>query len=128
MEMEKVSLFKLASQQANWMEVRQHMVARNVANMNTNGYTPVDVVPFKQVLSQRAFGLSTTDQKHMGGGVTEGSSPVAVEVKTDEQGRAKKATLQDELITAGEVRRGYELNTAITKSFHRMILMTTRGA
>jgi flagellar basal-body rod protein FlgB len=30
-------------------------------------------------------------------------------------------------VRAGEVKRAFELNTAIVKAFHRMIMMTTRS-
>ena len=35
--------------------------------------------------------------------------------------------LEDELLKAGEVRRAFEMNTAIVKAFHRMMLMTTKA-
>ena len=35
--------------------------------------------------------------------------------------------IEEELMKAGEVRRGLELNTGIVKAFHRMYLMTTRA-
>jgi flagellar basal-body rod protein FlgB len=34
--------------------------------------------------------------------------------------------LEDELMKAGEVRRGMEINTSVVKSFHRMLMMTAR--
>ena len=37
------------------------------------------------------------------------------------------SVIEQELMKAGEVRRGIELNTGIVKAFHRMYLMTTRG-
>jgi flagellar basal-body rod protein FlgB len=34
--------------------------------------------------------------------------------------------LEQELMKSGEVRRSMEMNTAIVKAFHRMLMMTTR--
>jgi len=35
--------------------------------------------------------------------------------------------VEGEISKAGEIRRAYELNTAIVKAFHRMMLMTARA-
>lgn len=35
--------------------------------------------------------------------------------------------LEQELVKDGEIRRSFELNTAIVRAFHRMMMMTTRG-
>jgi flagellar basal-body rod protein FlgB len=35
--------------------------------------------------------------------------------------------LENELMKAGEVRRSFELNTAIVKAFHTMLMMATKG-
>ena len=35
--------------------------------------------------------------------------------------------LEDELLKAADVRRSFELNTAIVRAFHQMMTMTTKG-
>ena len=55
--MQPIQLFKLASQQAQWLSVRQTVVAGNIANVNTQGYAAKDVESFKAVL----FRLRTED-------------------------------------------------------------------
>ena len=35
--------------------------------------------------------------------------------------------LENELMKAGEVRRAFELNTAIVKAFHRMMMMSVKS-
>ncbi len=125
--MDSVNLFELASQQAKWATVRQRVVANNIANANTNGFTPSDVAPFKEVLSQKAAGLAVTSSSHISGSTEKGAYNVS-EREVDASSKSdQRVSVEDELISAGEVRRTYELNTAIIKSFHRMILMTTRG-
>ncbi|NKB54130.1 MAG: flagellar basal body rod protein FlgB [Rhizobiaceae bacterium] len=125
--MDSVNLFELASQQAKWATVRQRVVANNIANANTNGFIPSDVAPFKEVLSQKAAGLAVTNSSHISGSAEKGAYNVA-EREVDASSKSdQRVSVEDELISAGEVRRAYELNTAIIKSFHRMILMTTRG-
>jgi flagellar basal-body rod protein FlgB len=36
-------------------------------------------------------------------------------------------TLEGELMKAGEIRRSFELNTAIVKAFHRMIMLSSKA-
>ena len=35
--------------------------------------------------------------------------------------------LENELLEAGEVRRSFELNTAIVKAFNRMMMLASKG-
>ena len=126
--MDSVNLFELASQQAKWATVRQRVVANNIANANTSGFTPSDVAPFKEVLSKTAGGLNVTHANHIGNGNGRGEFNVTEKEVSPLAPSDQRVSVEDELIAAGEIRRAYELNTAIIKSFHRMILMTTRSS
>ena len=124
--MQPVSLFDLASQQARWLSVRQAAVAGNVANINTPGYRAVDVQPFQDLLADRTPTVSSTQPGHIpfggGGGdfgIAEDGSPV---VSTS----GNSVSVEEELVKAGEVRRGIELNTAVVKAFHRMVMLASR--
>lgn len=125
--MEAVNLFALAAKQAQWLSVRQATVAGNIANANTPGYKAVDVEPFDKVLDRQGGIMRATHPKHLLAGA-------AGQVKLDQtdSGPAilpsqNTVELEDQLMKAGEVRRSFELNTAIVKAFHRMTLMTTRS-
>jgi flagellar basal-body rod protein FlgB len=125
---EPVNLFALASKQAEWLSVRQAAVAGNVANANTPGYKAVDAEPFAKVLERQGGVVRATHVNHIVSGAAGG------QVKLDENDpgpvllpSGNTVKLEDELIKAGEVRRSMELNTAIVKAFHRMIMMNTRG-
>lgn len=126
--MEPVNLFKLASQQANWLSVRQAAVAGNIANVNTPGYKAVDVEPFQQVLDKTRVTLAATQVGHIRGGATGDS--FSVKTNTDDVAlmpSENSVVLEKELMKGGEISRSFELNTAIVKAFHRMILMTVRS-
>lgn len=127
--MEPVQLFNLASQQARWLSTRQAVIAGNVANANTAGFRPLDVESFATVLSKTSPSMVATDTRHIGGdafGSAVGISERDSEVPVRPSGNSVK--LEDELVKAGEVRRGFELNTAIVKAFHRMILMAAKSS
>jgi flagellar basal-body rod protein FlgB len=116
-------LFELASSQARWLELRQSTIAVNVANANTPGFKARDVEPFNKVLDATPVRLAMTSPSHMQLSATE----------TDTRATAKKdswdvvysgnsVSLEQEMIKGGDVSQGYSLNTAIMRSFHRMLL------
>jgi flagellar basal-body rod protein FlgB len=117
-----VSLFDLASRQANWLTARQAAVAGNVANVNTPGFKAVDVEPFEAVLNSGASRLKATHAAHVGGSA---AGAAGLSVKT--LASAEAVEIEKELMKAGEVQRAYDLNAAIVKSFHKMILSTVRS-
>ena len=126
--MQPVNLFSLASEQAKWLSVRQATVSGNIANVHTPGYASKDVEPFEQVLSNTRVSLQQTHVNHVSLGATSQDFQIREnEVTGAELPSNNTVAIEEELMKAGEVRRGLELNTGIVKAFHRMYLMTTRA-
>ncbi len=127
-----IQLFDLASRQAEWLSVRQEVVAANIANANTPKYHAKDVTPFNAVLDKTSsFQLARTNAAHFTAGPDGVSSDVEVreaklnnEIGVQESGNT--VGLAEELTKSGDIKREYELNAALVKSFHRMMLMTVR--
>jgi flagellar basal-body rod protein FlgB len=116
-------LFELASSQARWLELRQSTIAANVANANTPGFKARDVEPFHKVLDGMPVRLAMTSPAHL----------QLSAVETDTKATAKKdswevvhsgnsVSLEQEMVKGGDVNRDYSLNTAIVRSFHRMLM------
>ncbi|WP_315925480.1 flagellar basal body rod protein FlgB [Mesorhizobium sp. SP-1A] len=125
--MEPVNLFDLASKQSQWLAVRQSAVAGNIANANTPGYVANDVEPFEKVLDRTAVHMSATQSGHLGG-ATEAAYTVKPQEFTGAMMPSKNTVvLENELMKAGEIRRSFELNTAIVKAFHAMMLSAVKG-
>lgn len=125
--MKPVQLFDLAAAQARWLSVRQATVAGNVANTNTPGFVAVDVEPFDKVLARTTPAMVATDPRHIGAGAP---SPIRKNEQVSDvpvKPSGNTVVLEQELMKAGEVRRAFELNTAIVKAFHRMMMSTARG-
>lgn len=125
--MQPIQLFELASRQAQWLAVRQNVVAGNIANANTPHYASKDIKPFDSVMKETGFQLASTNPAHftsspMSDQVTETSLISDAEV----QQSGNSVELEKELMKSGEVKRDYELNTGLVKSFHRMMLMVVR--
>jgi len=126
--MEPVNLFDLATKQSEWLSVRQSAIASNIANANTPGYTAGDVEPFEKVLDRTAVTLQATQPGHLGFE----ASNAGFTIKPEEDNGAimpskNTVVLEDELMKAGEVRRSFELNTAIVKAFHTMLSMAVKS-
>jgi flagellar basal-body rod protein FlgB len=127
--MEPIQLFDLASRQAEWLSVRQQVVAGNIANANTPKFHAKDVSPFNAVLDSTSVTMARTNPAHFG--ASELSEKVEVkeselndEIGVQESGNT--VALADELSKTGEIKRQYDLNTNLMKSFHRMMLMTVK--
>ena len=126
--MEPVNLFDLAAKQSQWLSVRQSAIAGNIANVNTPGYTAGDVEPFEKVLDRTAVSLTATQAGHLGTAATNAGFTVKPEEPTGAIMPSKNTVVvENELLKAGEVRRSFELNTAIVKAFHSMMMMAVKS-
>jgi flagellar basal-body rod protein FlgB len=125
--MQPIQLFELASRQAEWLTVRQSVVSGNIANANTPAYKSQDVAPFQEVLENTRLPMAVTNPLHMG----DSASDTYVVQSGVDKGAASQLSgnsvdLSSELMKEGMVKRDYDLNTAIVKSFNKMMLMTVR--
>ncbi|MCX8996100.1 flagellar basal body rod protein FlgB [Rhizobiaceae bacterium BDR2-2] len=124
--MQPIQLFELASKQAEWLSVRQEVVATNIANANTPKYRARDVTPFESVLKSSHIPMARTNPAHFAGD-TLASDRVGIEendlnqeIGIQESGNT--VALATELAKTGEIKRQYELNTQLIKNFHGMML------
>jgi flagellar basal-body rod protein FlgB len=125
--MESIQLFAVASRQAEWLSVRQSTVSGNIANANTPGFRAKDVTPFDAVLQNTTMPMTTTNPLHF----TDATADRYVVESEVNEGSAQQLSgnsveLSDELMKEGMIKRDYDLNTAIVKSFNRMMMMTVR--
>ena len=127
--MQPIQLFDLASRQAEWLTIRQEVVAGNIANANTPKYRAKDITPFQSVLDKSDVAMARTNPAHFSGNDFSTSGDIDVkeaaldqEIGVQESGNT--VGLAEELSKSGEIKRQYELNTSLVGSFHRMMLMT----
>jgi flagellar basal-body rod protein FlgB len=123
-----IYLFDVAARQAQWLSVRQAAIAGNVANANTPGYAAMDVEPFSDVMDKTQLAMAGSNPAHLGLSGSSLRPGDLAEAKTwDTVHSGNSVALEQEMIKAGEVNRGFALNTAIVQSFHRMLLMSVKG-
>lgn len=126
--MDAINFFSLASQQNRWLSVRQSVIAQNVANANTPGYKALDVEPFEEVLNSTGIEMRRTRPTHISPSGGAGS-----DADTEEKARwqvlhsGNSVGLEEQMLKAGEVSGAYKRNTGVMKTFHRMLLASSRG-
>lgn len=126
--MEPVYLFDLASRHANWASVRQSVLTSNVANANTANYQRMDIEPFSEVLDETSLTLASTAPGHLNVNGTEvGAADVGSVDNWEVKETGGPVKLESELIEADSVNRGFSLDTAVARSFHRMLLASVRS-
>jgi flagellar basal-body rod protein FlgB len=123
-----VYLFDLASQHARYLATRQATIAGNVANANTPGYKARDVMPFAQVLARTGLDMAATAKTHID---SQGTRIPVREAKSSETWEVLESSsavsLEQEMLKAGDVSRQHNLDTAVVKSFHRMLMAAVRS-
>jgi flagellar basal-body rod protein FlgB len=127
--MQPIQLFSLASRQAEWLSVRQEVVASNIANANTPSFKSKDVTPFEAVLDRSYTPMARTNPAHFAASdlsddVEIKASELNNEIGVQESGNT--VSLSQELSKTGEIKRQYELSTSLVKTFHSMMLLTVR--
>lgn len=128
--MQPIQLFALASRQAEWLSVRQEVVASNIANANTPKYLAKDITPFSAVLDTTTVShMARTNPAHfatseLGDDIEVKEAELNNEIGVQESGNT--VALSQELTNAGDIRRQHDLNTSLVTSFHRMMLMAVK--
>ena len=61
-----LALFDLAERRLGWIDRRQAVLAQNIANASTPGYSPKDLQPFAAALARVTPQLATTQAGHLG--------------------------------------------------------------
>ncbi len=124
--MQPIQLFALASRQAEWLSVRQEVVATNIANASTPEYRAKDVLPFEAEMKSAGMQMARTNPSHFelavaGGGKVElRDAKLANEIGVQESGNT--VGLSTEMAKTGEIKRQYELNTQLVGAFHKMMM------
>ena len=130
--MQPIQLFDLASRQAAWLSARQEVVSTNIANANTPKYVAKDVTPFQAVMERTAapVRMARTNPGHMADSSQLSDDVDVTKAKLDQeigvQESGNTVGLAEELSKTGEIKRQYELNSALVKSFHRMMMLAVR--
>lgn len=130
--MQPIQLFDLASRQAEWLSIRQQVVAGNIANANTPEFKAKDVTPFSAVLSNASMTMARTNPAHLSGNSLDSRIDVGIEKESlnqeiGVQESGNTVSVAQELAKSGEIKRQFEMSTNLVKSFHGMMMLAVKG-
>jgi flagellar basal-body rod protein FlgB len=111
-----------------WLSVRQAVVAQNVSNANTPGYTARDVPAFEDVMDDASMTMAATNSRHLGLDKLDISTVATKEAgvwETTYSGNT--VSVEQEMMKAGDVNRAFSLNTSVLKAFDQMLMNSAKG-
>jgi flagellar basal-body rod protein FlgB len=128
--MRPIHLFDITSRHNQWLAARQSVIASNIANANTPGYQAADLNSFSDVLDATSLEMATSARGHQIPDTT--ASVTTRDMRNggywDIVHSGNSVSMENELMKSNEITGAYSLNTSIAKSFHRMMLTSTRSA
>jgi flagellar basal-body rod protein FlgB len=126
--MSEVQLMNLAAQKADWLSLRQSILAQNVANANTPRYHAKDIVPFESFLDNSQLSIAVSNERHMALSESATEQPKMEPDKAgDSTFSGNNVSLENELFKLGETNSQFALNTGLIKSFNRMLIASLKA-
>jgi flagellar basal-body rod protein FlgB len=110
----------LAEARLRWLDRRQQVLSRNIANANTPNFTPSDVTPFAEHLARAGagggIGLATTSVRHIR------SDPSVVGARSDRRSaeaspNGNAVSLEQQAVRVAETDTAHSLATALRRRF-----------
>lgn len=128
------NLFSLLSEKMDYLTQRQGVIAQNIAQANTPGYKPKDLVSFDEVLKQTSAGqsgsssslssgfhLAVTDPRHISGaGGSLGSTPGSFKTQKikdvyEIKPNGNAVVLEQQMSALSETTTQYQMMTGLYK-------------
>ena len=112
---------------------RQRVIAENIANVNTPGFTPSDIPQsqFERVLAGEArtgSGLRTTDARHYGGeprGLGSGLSPTQTP-DSETTANGNSVVIEEQMVRANDNRMRFETALSLYQKSLNLIRLAAR--
>ncbi len=108
-------IFSLAEQRLAWLDRRSSVLAENIANADTPGYRPRDLLPFAQALAQAVVVPQRTSPLDL-----PALAPAVGESRTDDSGTAPDGNgvhVDVELTKLADTETAQNLVTSVWKSY-----------
>jgi flagellar basal-body rod protein FlgB len=121
------AIFAATTRHAEWLAHRRTIIAGNVAHAGTPGFQARDVAPFDLTVSRLQRSAQTMAAGHIAPRVNIAPAAVISEERTAATHSGNSVDLDVEMSKLSDINRQHAINTAITKAFHRMVLVGVRG-
>lgn len=123
-----IGIFHLAERRLAWVDQRQRLLAQNVANANTPGWTPRDMAPFHASLSASAPGsasaLARTAPAHLQPAHLQPAGRTPGEATLRPQARApggNAVSIEGQLATIADTASMHELTLNLHRRYASMM-------
>jgi flagellar basal-body rod protein FlgB len=115
---QNLTLFRMAHAMASHAGTRQAVIAQNIANADTPGYRPVDVAPFRDLITKGTqVGMRATRPSHLHTGSTAGDPRIAAAPLTGQSSpNGNGVSIEEQMLNAVETKRQHDRALAIYKS------------
>ena len=112
-----LEIFRLSSALASHASARQSVIARNVAHVDTPGYTARDLPAFDDIMRKTSASPLRARQTREGHEASP-DGPIrmqarAIDVDGTESPNGNSVTLEDQMVRAAETRRQHDLAMAV---------------
>jgi flagellar basal-body rod protein FlgB len=116
----------LAERRLGWADRRQSVLAQNIANADTPGYRPRDLLPFAQHLAEgrAGQGLARTSPQHLGPTRPQEAASRADRQAAEAAPDGNAVSLDREAMRVAETDTAHALALAIHRSFAGMFRLT----
>lgn len=116
MDLSDVPLFALADRRLAWVDARQSVLARNIANADTPHFQASDVTPFSAALARAGVQLERTEPGHLAAPNSDGGIGIAQQV-TERAPDGNSVAIDKELAKIADTDQAHELVTSLTKKY-----------
>ena len=131
MDIGAIPLFQMLKGRLSYLNTRQHVIAQNVANANTPGFTPSDLTPFTFQGAMQAQGgpamMASTEPGHMappGVATTAAQSAAKVVAVPDSETRldGNSVVLEEQMMKMSDARVDYDAAVSMYQQSMNLIL------
>jgi flagellar basal-body rod protein FlgB len=114
---ENLDVFRMANAMSVHAAKKQALIAQNMANADTPGYTARDVTPFAELMKSEsaAFGLKATRASHLNS-TDQGFAGDIIERVSERDPNGNSVSLEQEMMHAVNAKRQHDRAISIYKS------------
>jgi flagellar basal-body rod protein FlgB len=134
MTLDQIPLFAMLKGRLNYTNDRQRLIAQNVANADTPGYTPGDLKPFTistamaaPAMAAAGVGTTMTNRGHLSGKTRHTSNWKTVDSSDSEvQLDGNKVVLEEQMMKMTESRLDYEAAIGLYQKSMAMLRLAAK--
>jgi flagellar basal-body rod protein FlgB len=126
--MKDLAVFAIGQLRSQWLAARTSALANNVANADTPGFKPRDIVPFEATLRDTRIAVERTNSAHIApDDVSGGNFDFVPRADSASKHSGNGVSLELEMASLGEARSQHSMVVGVLGAFQRMLLSSSKG-